>query len=326
MPDRKLTGMVMGAVALLGLCASPGLAAEKVYRIGVLNPGGIYTPAVDGLRERLRELGYVEGKNILFDAPETQGDWKAIEEAAERFVRERVDLLYSVTTGAAKIAQRATKEIPIVFNVVGDPVKFGFAKSFANPGGNLTGLSNTVLELSGRRLQVLKELVPHARRFLAIYNPEYEFAVKALAIATEAAPQLGVELVEVQVKNLGEAEALLKALKPGEYDGLFIPPDASLLSRPAHLFGLAQEKRLPTIAHEEALVHQGALASYGTNFRQMGRQVASHVVKVLKGVKPQDLPIERPSKFDLIINLRTAQAIGLKVPREVLLQADKVIR
>ncbi len=317
---------MIGAVAFLGLGASHGLAAGKVYRIGVLNPGGVYTAAVDGLRERLKELGYVEGKNLVFDAPEAQGDWKVLEKAAERFVRERVDLLYAVTTGATKIAQRVTKEIPIVFNVVGDPLNSGFVKSFANPGGNLTGLSSIYLELSGRRLQVLKQLAPHARRFLAFYNPEYEFAVKALTVAKEAAPKLGVELVEVQVKNVVEAEDLLKDLKPGEYDGLFVPLDATLLSRSALIFGLAREKRLPTIVHEEALVHLGALASYGTNFHQMGRQAASHVMKILKGMKPQDLPVERPSKFDLVVNLQTAQSIGLTVPKEILLQADKVIR
>jgi putative ABC transport system substrate-binding protein len=291
-----------------------------------LNPGGAYTAAVEGLRERLKELGYIEGTHVVFDAPEAQGDWKVLEKAAERFARERVDLLYSVTTGATKIAQRATNEIPIVFNVVGDPVKFGFIRSLANPGGNLTGLSNISLELSGRRLEVLKELVPHARRILAPYNPEYEFAVKALAVAKEAAPKIGVELVEVHVKHVAEIEALLKGLKPGEYDGIYVPPDANLMSRPGPLFELARGKRLPTIVHEEGLVRLGALASYGTNFHQMGRQAAPYVVKILKGTKPQDLPVERPSKIDLIINLKTAHAIGLTVPKDILLQADEVIR
>jgi len=322
----KFPGLLIGTVLLLGLCPSPSLAAEEPYRIGVLNPGGAYTAAVDGLRERLQELGYVEGKHVVFDAPEAQGDWKALEKAAERFARERVDLVYSVTTGATKLAQRAMKEIPIVFNVVGDPVKFGFAKSLANPGGNLTGLSNISLELSGRRLEVLRGLVPRARRILAPYNPEYEFAVKAVAVAKEAAPKMGVELVEVHVKNVGEIEDLLKGLKPGEFDGIYVPPDANLMSRPGLIFELAQGKRLPTIVHEEALVHLGALASYGPNFHQMGRQAAPYVVKILKGTKPQNLPVERPSKIDLVINLKTAHAIGLTIPKEILLQADKVIR
>jgi putative ABC transport system substrate-binding protein len=316
----------MAAVAILGVCSSPSLAAEKVYRIGVLDPGGPYTAAVDGLRERLQELGYVEGKNIVFDAPEAQGDWKVLEQAAERFVRERVDVVYSITTGGTKIAHRVVKEIPIVFNVVGDPLGFGFVKSLASPGGNLTGLSNMSLELSGRRLEVLRQLVPRTRRVLAVYNPEYEFAVRSLAVAKEAAPKLGVEIVEVHTKSIEGVEEFMKGLKPGQYDGFFVPLDANLVSRPRRVFELAREKRLPTIVHEEALVHLGALASYGTNFHQMGRQAASYVAKIMKGANPQNLPVERASKIDLIINLRTARAIGLAIPKEILLQADKVIR
>jgi putative ABC transport system substrate-binding protein len=326
MPHWKPVASLVAILALFASWPSHGLAAERVYRIGVLNPGGPYTAAVDGLRERLQELGYVEGKNIAFDAPEAQGDWKVLERAAERFVRERVDLVYSVTTGATKIAHRAVKEIPIVFNVVGDPLGFGFVKSLASPGGNLTGLSNMSLELSGRRLEVLKQLVPRTRRLLAVYNPEYEFAVRSLAVAKEAAPKLGVEIVEVHTKSIEEVERFVKGLKPGQYDGLFVPLDANLVSRPRRFFELAREKRLPTIVHEEALVHAGALAGYGTNFHQMGRQAASYVAKILKGAQPQDLPVERPSKIDLVINLRTARAIGLTIPKEILLQADKVIR
>ena len=324
MDRRAFLGTLAG-----GLLAAP-LAAEaqqaRVYRVGVILQGGPYLGAVDRLRKGLGELGLEEGKQFILHVREGKGDLKAVEQAARNLEREKVDLIYSVATSVTLVVKRATKTVPIVFNVGGDPVAFGLVESFRKPGGRLTGTHNRGTELTAKRLELLKEIVPRLRRVVTFYNPVNHVAQQDVKGARDAARQLKVELVEHRVSSVEELQAGLRALQVGEADAYYSAADAMVTSQTALVIDTARAKKLPTMFTEQESVPKAGLASYGVSYYALGRLAAKYVQRILLGADPGDLPVEQLNRLYFVINLKTAKALGLTIPPSLLQRADEVIQ
>jgi putative tryptophan/tyrosine transport system substrate-binding protein len=323
MDRRAFLGTLAG-----GLLASP-LAAEaqqaRVYFVGVVLQGGPNWGAVDGLRKGLGELGLEEGKQFILHVREGKGDLKVVEQAAGDLEREKVDLIYSVATSVTLAVKRATKTVPIVFNVGSDPVAAGLVESFRKPGGRLTGTYSRSTELTAKRLELLKGMVPKLRRVVTFYNPDNRTAQQGVKAARDAARQLKVELLERRVASVEELRASLRALRAGEADAYLSVPDAMVISQVALVIDTARAKKLPTMFQEQDSVTRGWLASYGVSFSAIGRLGARYVQRILLGANPGDLPVEQPDTLQFVINLKTAKALGLTIPQSLLLRADQVI-
>ena len=319
----------LAGVVALALLAAP-LASEaqpaRVYRIGVVLQGGPYSVAVDGLREGLRELGFEEGKQYILHVHDAQGDLKAVEPAARELERDNVDLIYSVTTTVTLATRGATKRVPIVFYAGADPVAMGLVESYRKPGGRLTGVHGQQTDLTAKRLDVLKAMMPKLRRAVVFYSPDNPAARSSLASLRDAARQLKVELVERRVASVEELRASLRSLRPGEVDALVYVADAMVTSQTGAIIDAARIKRLPTMFQEPASVAMGALASYGISLQAAGRLSAKQVQRILQGAAPGDLPVEQLARPHFVLNLKTAKELGLTIPTAVLVQADEVIR
>ena len=311
---------------LYALCFSAEAQQAKVYRVGVIHQGGPYNAVVDGLRDGLRQLGYEEGKQILLEIRDTKSDLKLVEEAARTFERERINLIYAVTTSVVTPVKNVTSQIPIVFSVGSDPVASGLVQSFGRPGGRLTGIQYSTTDLTGKRLEILKEILPKLSRVVTIYNPNNRSALEAAALAREAAQQFRVQLFERHATSVEELRQRFGALKPGEADAYFYISDGMVMSQAQLVIDMATSKRLPTMFSEQSLVAMGGLASYGQNFYEIGRLSAKYVQKIMTGAPPGDLRVEIVDKFELVVNLKTAKQIGLTIPPNVLARADKVIK
>src|SRR6266481_6488212 len=298
----------------------------KVYRVGVIHQGGPYKGVVDGLRDGLKQSGYEEGKHIVLEIRDTKRDLKLVEEAARTFERERVNLIYAVTTFVATAVKNVTSQIPIVFSVGSDPVASGLVQSFGKPGGRLTGVQYSVTDLTGKRLEILKEILPKLSRVVTFYNPNNRMAMEAAALAREAARQFRVQLVERYATSVEELRQRLGAFKAGEADAYFYISDAMVTSQAQLVIDMAMSKKLPTMFAEQNLVAMGGLASYGQNFHETGSLSAKYVQKIMTGAPPGDLRVEIVDKFELVINLNTAKQIGLTILPNVLARADKVIK
>jgi putative ABC transport system substrate-binding protein len=283
---------------------------------------------VDGLRQGLRELGLEEGKRIVLDIRDTKGDLKGVEEAARDLERGKVDLIYTVATSVTIAAKRATAQTPIVFYAGADPVAAGLVESLAKPGGRLTGVHGLATELTAKRLEILKEMMPRLRRVVTFYDPGNVVARENARRGREAARQLGVEFVERHVSSVEELRLGLRGLKPGDADAYFYTADAMVASQADLVIDAARVKKLPTMFSEYSLAAKGALASsasYGQSLHEVGRMSAKHVQRILAGTHPKDLPVENYDKIELALNLRTAREIGLTIPPSVLIRAHKVI-
>jgi putative tryptophan/tyrosine transport system substrate-binding protein len=298
----------------------------KVYRVGVIHPGGPYKAVVDGLRDGLRQSGMEEGKHFVLDIRDAKGDLKAVEEAARNFEREKANLIYAVTTSAVTAVKNVTSKSPIVFAVGSDPVASGLVQSFGKPGGRLTGVQYSATDLTGKRLEILKEMLPKLSRVVIIYNPNNRMSVEAAGLAREAARHLGVQLVERQATSVEELRQRVGALKAKEADAYFYISDAMVTTQAQLVIDMAMSKKLPTMFAEQNLVDMGGLASYGQNFHETGRLSAKYVQKIMTGTPPGDLRVEIVDKFELVINLKTAKQIGLTIPPNVLARADRVIK
>ena len=309
------------------LLAAP-LAAHaqqpRVYRVGVVLLGGPYSAAVNGLRDGLKELGLEEGKQLILHVRDVRSDPKAVETAAKHLEDEKVDLIYSVTTSATIAVKRATKSVPIVFYAGNDPVASGLVESLGRPGGRVTGIHSRQTTLMAKRIELLKEMIPGLRRVLILYNPGNPIARQSTAVARDAARQLNVELIERQVASVEELRATLDALRPGEVDGVTYV-DAMVVSQTERIIDISRNKKLPVIIADQASVAKGILASYGVNFHTMGRLAAKYVHRILLGTNPTELPVEQVDRFGLVINLKTAKALGITIPKAVLARADEVI-
>lgn len=306
---------------------SPAEAQQtKVYRVGVILQGGPYYDAINGLRDGLKELRLTEGKHYVLEIQDAKGDLKAVEEAARNLEREKVDLIFAVATSVTIAVKRATANLPIVFYAGSDPVALGLVESFANPGGRLTGVHNQTTDLTAKRLEILKEMLPKARRVLTFYNPSNRSAAESAKFGREASGQMGFELVERHVASIEELQGALRALKAREMDAYLLISDGMVISQAQLIIDTARAKRMATMFHEGNLVANGGLASYGISYQRAGHVSAKYVQRILAGTNPKDLPVETIDKLDLVFNLATAKQIGVTIPANLLVRADRVIR
>jgi putative ABC transport system substrate-binding protein len=329
MSTVRLVRIGLAVILALGILSAPrGANAQppaKVPRVGVILQGGEYYVMVEGLRAGLRELRLEEGKHFALEIRDLKGDLKAAAQAARNLERDKVNLIYTTATSITLPVKQATTDVPIVFVIGSDPVSVGLVESFAKPGGRLTGLHFLTRELTAKRLEVLKEMLPTLRRIVTFYDANSPTRREGAKIAREAARKLGIEMVERQVGSVKELQESLKALRAGEADAYFYMPDAMVASQAQLIIDTARAKRLPTMFQDTALVAKGALVSYGVSFHEAGRLSAKHVQRVLAGTSPKDLPVESVDRLELVLNLRTARELGLTIPREIRLRADKVI-
>jgi putative ABC transport system substrate-binding protein len=298
---------------------------SEIPRLGVILQGGPFWAVVDGLREGLREQRLVEGKQFALEVHDTGGDLKVVEEKARSLERQKVALIFTVATSVTVAARQATASVPIVFCAGTDPVAVGLVESFPKPGGRLTGVHFLSTDVTGKRLELLKQIVPKLQRVVTFYDPRNPSAMESAKQGREAAQRLRVELMERHVASAEELRAALQSLRPGEVDGYLAVSDAMVDRHAQAIIDAANAKRLPTMFYFDSLVAGGGLASYSVNFHELGRQSAKHVGRVLAGASPKDLPVESVDRFTLVISMKTAQRIGLMIPQSILLQADKVL-
>ncbi len=322
-PRPALTSLLILAL----LVAPLALEAQQahIYSIGVILQGGPYYAAIEGLRDGLRELGLEDAKQFVLHVRDAKGDLKSVEAAAKSLEEQKVDLIYALATSVTLAAKRATKSVPIVFYVGTDPVAVGLVESFRKPGGRLTGIHGWFTDLTAKRLQLLKEMIPGLRRVVTFYNPDNPAAQRSLTIARDAARQLMLELVERPVASVEALRAGLRALRPGEAGALFLVADAMVVSQEELILDAARAKRLPTMLSYNGNVAKGALASYGENYFALGRLSAKHVQRILLGAKAGDLPVEQLDTLHFVINLKTAKTLGLTIPQTVLARANEII-
>ena len=310
------------AISAAALCPAPRSSRRKRFRIGILSPAtSPSTKAFDALREGLRELGYIDGANITFEYRLAAGDYGRLPAMAADLVRLPVDLVVTDSGIATQIAQQATGAIPIVAATIGeDPVGAGLAASLAHPGGNVTGF--TGFNLAGKRVELLKEAFPAVSRIAAFRTPATRSSLQA---TEEAAHALGLQLRLIAVATAGEIPAGFEAALGGGAEALTVLPDGMFWNERGRIVALAAQYRLPAIYEEREYVNDGGLISYGRNVSENFRQAAGYVAKILKGAKPRDLPIQQPTRFDLVVNLKTAGALGITFPPSILARADEVI-
>ncbi len=317
---------VVAALALALFAAPFAVEAQqtgKVPRVGVL--GGQSpesSPAILGLRQGLSELGYVEGQNIAIEWRWARGNDERFPDLAAELVRLKVDIIVAATAPGAQAAQRATKTIPIVMGFVNDPVALGLVANLARPGGNITGLTVPTSEMAGKRLQLLREVAPTVARIAVFSDPGQPTDLGGTEAAARA---LGVQLQVWKVRNGGELDHAFTVIARERAAGIIILPSTTLYAYRARIAQLAVKHRLPTSAWARDFTEAGCLMSYGVINSDVARRAAYFVDKILKGAKPADLPVEQPTKFDLVINLKTAKALGLTIPPSVLGRADQVI-
>ena len=316
------------SLVMLASVGPPWANAAKIYRIGALVAEDQFVAAFEGFKKRMAELGYIEGKNINYDFHNAKGDVDTLKEQAQKIVREKPDLIVTSSTTATAPVAKLTEgtDLPVVFLSAGNPLRF--VKSYSSSGNNVTGITTSAIDLIEKRMELLRELVPKIQRVVAVLNPKGENYEAELKATQGAAKRLGLGLLEVPVASQDE---LIKTVKErvnrnlGE--GVFLPADAIVHTVKAvkEITPHLSKEKLPSIAVNSSTVRAGALAAYGADYFALGQQGAVLVDKILKGSRPTDLPIELPFKFYLVINLKTAKAIGLKIPKEILLRADEVI-
>ena len=318
--------LILISVTLLAVAVLAEAQQPKVYRVGVLVPGEAWYEIIDGLRVGLKQLGFEEGKQFTLVIRDWKGEAKAAEEAARKFEQEKVNLIYAASTNSTIAARRATAEIPIVFCAGTDPVVVGLVDSFAKPGGRLTGVYTPVTDLTAKRLEILKEIVPKLHRVVTFYDPRHVVAIESSKMAREAARQMGLQLVERHFTSVEELQAAVRALRAGEVHAYLAVSDPTASNQAQLIIDMARNKKLPTMFDHLSHVTRGGLASYAVSFHEVGRVSAKYVQRILTGVKPQDLPVEGIDKIDLVINLKAAKQIDLTIPPNVLARADKVIK
>jgi putative tryptophan/tyrosine transport system substrate-binding protein len=330
---QKSVGIVAAVVVTLVICGAVAQAQQpkKVPRIGylsTLDPASESTRS-EAVRAALRELGYIEGQNIAIEYRYTQGKLDQAVELAAELVRQKVDIIVVAGGGPwIRAAKNATRTIPIVMLGVGiDPVKAGLVESLARPGGNVTGITDLAGELGGKRLELFKEAVPKVAHVVVLYDPALPSGVRDVKeVLPVAARSLGLTVRSWEVRDADGFEKVFAALKNERLDGLYVTVGPLIRSNGKRIVGFALNRRLPSVYTSRAGVDAGGLMYYGADFADSYRRVASYVDKILKGAKPADLPIEQPTKFELVINLKTATQIGVTIPPNVLARADKVIK
>ena len=296
-----------------------------IPRIGVIFMGGRDQPHLESFKQGLRELGYVEGKNIRLEYRYAEGKYDRLPELATDLVRERVDVIVTTSSISARAARQVTRTIPIVMTS-GSPVERGLAESFSKPGGNVTGLSVFALELSGKRLELLKETIPKMTRVAALWSSSENESVMGFKETEEAAKALSLRMQSVELSQTGEMDKTFAELTKMRVDALLVVLSPLVTLNSKHIVELALKQRLPGMYPTRQFVEEGGLLAYGPLLGDLYRRAATYIDKILKGAKPAGLPVEQPKKFELVINLTTAKQIGLTIPPNVLARADKVIK
>jgi len=321
-----LCGLALGVLSV-------SLAAEaqqrgNVAKIGVLEQGAA-TPSGSGsheaLRQGLRDLGYVEGQNLFIEYRFAEGKAERLPDLAAELIRLKVDVIVSGGTLAPLAAKHATKTIPIVLAAAGAPVETGLVASLAKPGGNITGLSNVSADLTGKRLQLLKEVLPGISRVAVLWNAANPISALVERETEAAARTLGLQVQSLEVRGPDDFEKALPAAISGRAGALFVVDNPLVFVARLRVADFAIRTRLPMTAFYKPFAEAGGLMTFGASLADLYRRAATYVDKILKGVKPADLPVEQPTKFELVINLKTARALGLTIPQSILLRADQVI-
>jgi putative ABC transport system substrate-binding protein len=305
--------------------AIPLWSAAQPARIGMILHSSSYAPVFDGLRIGLKEQGIVEGRDVLFDVVDAKGDVKLIEQGARRFESQGVKLVYVVPMSAATVVKRATNKVTIFFCVGSDPVAGGMVDSFAKPGGRVTGVHYMTTDLTAKRLELLKDLLPQLRSILVLYNPAHIPAQASMRAAKPAAVKLGIKVIERQVRSITEIRAAIASLMPGDADALFMIADAAVTSRFEEIIRAARAIRMPVIGFESAMVERGALISYGTDLADTGRQSAKNVRRLLADAQPADLPVENVTRLHFVLNRSVAKDLGVPVAPAMMVRFDRVI-
>ena len=329
-----MTGHVLRvAVLALAILLAPLPAhtqPTKVFRIGVLDPGSLLLtvnkPVLEAFRQSLHELGYVEGQNIVIKYRCAEGKYDRLPDLANELVRLKSDVIIVTGTMAVVAVKHATTTIPIVIAVAANPVESGLVSSLARPGGNITGNSFHSVDLAGKRLALLKEAVPKAKRVAVLSNPGAPAHAVILREGVGAARTLGLLLQNLEVSSAPGLDGAFLTARAHHADAIFVLDDNMFGSSRVRIVELAAKSRLPAMYGYRLFVDVGGLMSYGPSLPDLFRRAARYVDKILKGAKPADLPVEQPTKFELVVNLKTAKAIGLTIPESVLVRADEVIR
>ena len=326
--NLKWAGFVAIVVSLLG-CVGMAEAqqAKKVYRIGYLSFGSAKGLSEEAVRQGLRELGYVEGQNIVIEWRFAAGKLDPLPGLAAELVRLKVDAIVVSSTQGTLAAKKATQTIPIIFAIADNPVESGVVASLARPSGNLTGVTDIAGELGGKRIELLKETVPKVSRLaVLVWNPDGPGNAAERSEIESAARALGVQVQPVEIRGANDLESGFSAMTRAGANALMGLTNTRFGGNRQRIVALSAKNRLPAIYPERLFVEDGGLMSYGTNRAEWRRRVAVYVDKILKGTKPADLPVEQPTKFELVINLKAAKQIGLTIPQSVLYRADKVIK
>jgi putative ABC transport system substrate-binding protein len=332
--SKTLTGFALSAMlfalgaTLSALCSSAhGQQPTNIPRIGYMHSGAKPDVTDEAFQQGLRDLGYLEGKNILLEYRYAEGKAERFPDLAAELVRSRVDIIVAVNEVGARAAKNATKTIPIIMVSVGpNPVGVGLVESLARPGGNLTGLTLMAVELTGKRLELLKEAVPKLVRVDALYDPAVRGTIQEAKDVQKTGSVWGLASRSWEVRGADAFEKVFAALRKDLPDGLYVPGGPLLNANRKLVADFALKSRIPSMHVRKESVDAGGLMSYGVDVVDHYRRAAAYVDKILKGAKPADLPVEQPTKFELVINLKTANQIGLTIPQSVLYRADKVIK
>jgi putative tryptophan/tyrosine transport system substrate-binding protein len=299
----------------------------RVWRIGFLGPGSYSSddPRVEALRRGLRELGYLEGRNLAFEFRWARGNANRLPALAAELAKLKVDAIVTQGTQATDAARRAVTTIPIVFSVAGDPIGSGLVTSLARPGGNVTGLTDIAPEIAGKRLELLREAVPSIARIAILWNPANPSGAPQMQDTGAVARSLGLPVRSLELRDVGQLEAAFETAIQGQARAVVVLSDGVLYSRRGQIAQLAAKHRLACVAWTPEFADSGCLMTYGADVVEMHRRAAMFVDKILRGANPGGLPVEQPTKFELVVNLKTAKALGLRIAPTVLARADRII-
>lgn len=323
-PHAWLGAVFLASVALSGNVTWAG-APTRSYRVAVLTPGMAFGPVLEGLREGFTQLGYHKDKDITLIIEDAHGEVAGLAHLAARLVEAQPDVIFTVSTAPTIVAKQVTSTLPIVFAFVADPLRSGLIASYASSRNNVTGITSYAGPLAGKRLEILQEIVPGIKRVLILVAPQEQVAEASFQAVAEASSKLGIELVRHDVTSKQDLEQKLQAVPQGAVDAIFYNPSNLIGVHRELLINQAIEQKIPLVATDTSMVEQGALVSYGSDMRLLGRQAAKLVVKILKGAKPSEIPVQTPEQLPLSINLSTAKAIGLTIPHSVLERTERIM-
>ncbi len=313
----------LGVVAILLIGSADGVNAQKIYTIGSLNTADQFADAFEGFKSRMLELGYKEGQNVRYAYHNSKGNAEALRAMAQKLVDDKVDMIVTTSTTGTVVAAKATvgTRIPVVFLSAGNPQKL--VKNYNTSGSNLAGISSASLELTAKRFELLRELYPRAKRIAMPVDPKGVNYQSIIAEIQESTPRLGYVVSEVHVLSVADVAKVAPSMTSKSYDGIFMPADSLVSEGIEELVRQSIKEKLPVVTSLLVNVKRGCLLTYASDYTALGKQGAVLADKILKGAKPADLPIELPDKILLALNSKTAKAIGLKIPKEILLRTDE---